>query len=486
VEDKLYIKLLQLRRRQAWVQAIAHALKAGLWGGWLSIVLVLVLAGLRLPPQSQLEALLIWPALTVLGFLHGLLRPHSLRQIAHQADQIHGLQDRILTCLGHLQAQKPDTAVTQMLLSETLLHLDSLDPRRTYPNVWRRPLLRWLVPGLAFTLTVILLAQIQVDRAEPWQQEVLASRQRLTKLTRRLATRRPNSVEAQRLEKLLQRLPQQIPAQAARQMRQELQKIQQQLASQSALAEQVEAMRQKLQSSQGSATRAEQARKLAELQKQLSPQHSAQAPLQQARQALESGQSESAQKALEQSQESLRSGEEVQEQMASSEALQQELQQLDPSGATAQDQASQGTISQAEAQGQPIPGQGKGQADFGKGSTNEQTGKEEAAQQKARGERQHKRTPSNSKDYEKLYGVERHDLKARRERVSLSGAKGKLLKMPETQLGEAATSNPVLRAEQEDYLQAKALAEQSVAEEKIPSQHRDAVRRYFDQIDPRL
>lgn len=486
MEDKLYIKLYQLRRRQAWVQAIAQALRAGLWGGWLSILLVLVLAGLGLPPQSQLEALLVWPALALLGFLHGLLQPQSLRQVAHQADQVHGLHDRLLTCLGHLQAQKPNTIVSQLLLSETLAHLDTLDPRRTFPNHWRRPLLRWLVPGLAFTLTVIVLTQINLDTPEPWQQEVLASRQRLNRLSQRLATRRPNSPEAQRLEKLLQRLPQQVPAQAARQMRQELQKLQQQLASQSAQAQQVEAVRQKLQSAQGSSSRAEQAQKLAELQKQLSPQHSAQDPLQQARKALEAGQNESAQKALEQAQESLRAGQEVQEQMASSEALQQELQQLDPGGATAQDQTSQGTISQAEAQGQPVPGKGKGQADFGRGSTNEQTAQGEAAQQKGRGERQHKRTPSNSKDYEKLYGVERHDLKARRERVSLSGAKGKLLQMPETQLGEATTSNLVLRAEQDDYLQAKALAEQSVAEERIPSQHRDAVRRYFDQIDPRL
>lgn len=486
MEDKLYIKLYQLRRRQAWVQAIAYALKGGLWGGWLSVLLVLVLAGLQLPPQSQLEALVAWPALAVLGFLHGLLRPQSLRQVAHKADQVHGLQDRLLTCLGHLQSQKPKTIVSQMLISETLVHLDTLDPRRTFPNRWRGPLLRWLVPGLAVSLTLLLLAQRPLDTPEPWQQEVLASRQRLNKLSQRLATRRPHSPEAQRLEKLLQRLPQQIPAQAARQMRQELQKLEQQLASQSAQAQQVEALRQKLQSSQGSSGAAEEAKKLAELQKQLSPQHSAQPSLQQARQALESGQSESARKALEQAQEALRSGEEVQEQLASSEALQQELQQLDPSGATAQEQASQGTISQAEAQGQPVPGQGKGQADFGKGSTNEQTGKEEAAQQKARGERQHKRTPSNSKEYEKLYGVERHDLKARRERVSLSGAKGRLLKMPETQLGEAATSNPVLRAQQEDYMQAKALAEQSVAEDKIPSQHREAVRRYFDQIDPRI
>jgi hypothetical protein len=57
--------------------------------------------------------------------------------------------------------------------------------------------------------------------------------------------------------------------------------------------------------------------------------------------------------------------------------------------------------------------------------------------------------------------------------------------MQEAQLGAAREGDPSLRAANDEFLAAKAMAEQSVAEERIPAEHRDAVRRYFDHIDPR-
>lgn len=475
MEDRLFIKLLQLRRRQALVQAVSRGLSWGLWGGWLCLPLLLVMAALRLSSQDQLSVLWLWPALALAGFLHGLLRPWSLGRVAHAADRAYGLQERLLTCWGHWNSKRPHTVISQLLLQETVQRLDEVDPACTFPSTWKRPLLRWTVPALALLAGFILAPRLlPPPPPDPLQQEVLASRQRLQKLARRLA-QRPKSLTQQQLQKLLQKMPNQVPAQAARHMRQALNELQRQMDRQSAQASQLGEL------SKGSPL--QQAQKLEKLRQQLNQQPQAQALLEQAQRALAEGQKEQAEKALSQAQEELTQGQQMAEETEMSQALEDEMSQLGGS-------PEQGKPGDSPAQGAAgKPGQGKGargqRGDFGEGSTNQEGKTGQGASAKARGERQNKEERHKKEAFQQLYGSDRKDLKTRRERVALHGGKGKLLKMPETRLGEARSGDPSLRTESGDFLAAKALAEQSVAEEKVPAEDREAVRRYFDNIDPR-
>ncbi|MBS2034199.1 hypothetical protein JST97_04380 [bacterium] len=473
MEDRLLIKLLQLRRRQALVQAVERGLSWGLWGAWLCLPLLLVSAWARLDPQDQLRVLWLWPGLALLGFAYGLLTPWSLSRVAHAADRTHGLQERLLTCFGHQQGRKPHTVVSQLLLQETLERLDGIDPARTFPATWKRPLLRWSVPALTLAASFWLVpGWLPATPADPLQQEVLASRQRLGPLARRLAQHR---VAGQKLQQLLRKLPQQVPAQAARQMRQALGELQKQMEKQSAQAARLGQLAQ--------ASPQQQRQELEKLRQQLDQQPQAKALVEQAQKALEQGQKEQAQKAMGQAQKELAEGQQMAENQQLSQALQDEMSQLGgaPEAGKQGDQPGQGEVASKPGQGK----KGKGQGDFGTGSTNEQGKTGDPARRKARSLRQNEEERHKQEAFKQLYGAERKDLQTRRERVALSGGKGKLLRMTESRLGDPRPGDPGQRQETGDFLAAKALAEQSVAEEKVPVEHREAVRRYFDNIDPR-
>lgn len=475
MEDRLLIKLLQLRRRQALVQAVARGLRWGLGGAWFCLPWLLLFAILRLPPQDQIRVLWLWPALALLGFAHGLLRPWSLRRVAHQADQAHDLQERLLTCYGHLESKKPHTVVSQLLLQETLQRLDEIDPRRTFPATWKRPLLRWSVPALALA-AVFLLAPVWLPPPppDPLQQEVLASRQRLERLNKRLAAR-PQSLRQEQLRKLLEKLPQQVPAQAARQMRRALGELQRQMDKQNQQASQLGQL--------AGATAQQQQEQLEKLRQQLQQQPQAKSLVEQAQKALQQGQKEQAEKALREAQKELAEGQQMAEDAQLSQALEDEMKQL----GGAPEPGKPGDAPGEGGSGSPgRPGGGKPtRGDFGQGSTNQEDKSGEAATRKARGERQNQNERTKKGEFQRLYGADRKDLQMRREKVALSGGKGKLLRMAEGKLGDARLGDPVLRQQSGDFLEAKALAEQSVAEEKVPVEHREAVRRYFDNIDPR-
>lgn len=473
MEDRLLIKLLQLRRRQALVQAVERGLSWGLIGAWLSLPLLLMCGWLRLEADDLLRVLWLWPGLSLLGFAYGLLTPWSLGRVAHRADQAHGLQERLLTCFGHQQERRPHTVVSQLLLQETLGRLDSIDPARTFLVTWKGPLLRWSVPALTLTAALLLLPHwLPPPPADPLQQEVLASRQRLDRLARRLAQHRPAS---RKLQQLLQKLPQQVPAQAARQMQQALGELQKQMEKQATQAERLGQL--------GQATPQQQRQELEKLRQQLDSQSQARTLVEQAQKALDQGQKEQAQKAMEQAQKELAEGQQMAENQQLGQALQDEMNQLGgaPEAGKAGDQPGQGELQGKPGQGKP----GKGQGDFGVGSTNREGKSGEQARRKARSLRQNEEERHKQEAFKQLYGAERKDLQTRRERVALSGGKGKLLRMEQGQLGQARPGDTVQRQETGDFLAAKALAEQSVAEEKVPVEHREAVRRYFDNIDPR-
>lgn len=476
MEDRLLIKLLQLRRRQALVQAVERGLRWGLWGGWLCLPLLLLFAGLRLQPEEQLRVVWFWPALALIGFGHGLLTPWSLRRLAYAADQTHALQERLLTCYGHLETKKPHTVVSQLLLQETLERLDEIDPARTFPARWKRPLLRWLVPALSLAAALVLAPiWLPPPPPDPLQQEVLASRQRLDRLNKRLAMR-PRSLRREQLRKLLEKLPNQVPAQAARQMRQALGELQRQMDKQNQQASQLGQL--------AGATPQQQREQLEKMRQQLEQQPQAKSLVEQAQKALQQGQKEQAEKAMREAQKELAEGEQMAEDSELSQALEDEMNQLggSPQPGKQGDAPSQGATGKPGKKGQ---GKGKGQGDFGIGSTNQEEKSGSEATPKARGERQNQEERSKQGAFKQLYGADRKDIQTRRERVALAGGKGKLLRMADGKLGDPRLGDPSLRQESGDFLEAKALAEQSVAEEKVPPEHREAVRRYFENIDPR-
>lgn len=481
MQEQLYIKLFQLRRRQTLVQSIESGLRYGLWAAWASLPLLVLFIIMGLPRQNQLQALWLWPAGALAGFLHGLLSPRSLRQIAHQTDQTHGLQERLLTCLGHLQSRAPQTALSQMLLQETLTRLDGIDPRQTFVATWKRPLLRWFVPALAGVAAMLLTPRwLPPPPADPLEQEVLASQRRLSRLTQKLAQRKSTSLEQKKLQQLLKNLPRQVPAQAARQLRQQLRATQRQLAEQSNQAQELARL------AQGALQSPSERKQLQQLRQQIQQVQASQ-KLEQAQKALEQGNHEAARQAMRQAQEQLSQDPETQERSQIAQALQDELGQLDPRQSTGDEPSNPGAGTEGP---QAAPGgksqqRGQGQADFGEGTTNQQGKTGQAARPKLQSPRQNQQHREKQEQFRQLYGSERSHLKTRRERLALKGSKGRLLRMSESRLGEAHTDLPSLRPEDSDFLAAKAEAEQSVAEERIPAEHREAVRRYFDQIDPR-
>jgi len=481
MQEQLYIKLFQLRRRQTLVQAVESGIRFGMWAAWASLPVLILFIILRLPLESQLHALWLWPAGALAGILHGLLSPLSLRQIAHRTDQAHGLQERLLTCLGHLQSQAPQTALSQMLLQETLGRLEHIDPRQTFVATWKRPLLRWLVPALALLAAILLTPRwLPPPPADPLEQELLASQRRLSRLSQKLARRGSTSAEQKKLQQLLKNLPRQVPAQAARQLRQQLRATQRQMAEQSAQAQELARL------AEGALQSPAERKQLQQLRQQVQQSQASQ-KLEQAQKALEQGNREAARQALRQAQEQLSQDPEAQEQGQIAQALQDELGQLDPRQGAGDGQNNSGTETEIP---QAAPGgksQKKGpvQADFGEGTTNQQGKTGQAARPKLQSPRQNPQTREKQEQFRQLYGSERSHFRTRKERLALKGSKGKLLRMSDSRLGEARTDLPSLRPEESDFLAAKAQAEQSVTEEQIPAEHREAVRRYFDRIDPR-
>lgn len=486
MEDRLYIKLYQWRRRQQWVSAVHEAIRGGWWGAWLSLLVLLVLAAVGAPGDHS-EALWLWPSLLVAGFFRGLLQPLSLREVAHVADQAHGLHDRLLTCYGHvLEGQRMDV-VSRLLLEETVQQVEGLDPRVTFPNRWQRPLLRWSVPLLAVLLATTLLELRRPAPSDSSEQEVLASRQRLSKLAQRWEVRQTNRQTRQQLEQLLRRMPKQVPHQAARHLREQLRQLEHQLAAQQEQARQLESLAQQAKQAKTPAEKAAVQHQLQQLEQKLDPQHSALPDLQKAQQRLQEGQMQQAEQALQEAGRKLASGPEAQEGEELAQALQDESQQLAPQSAGQEgDGQAQGPVRVGQA---AKAGHGKqgGQAanDFGQGSTNKAESASKQASQKNYSQRQNRQTRDKEEQFARLYGPERQHAGYRRERALMQGAKGRLLQMRDAQAGAAREGDPSEREAVEEFMAAKVLAEQSVAEEQIPAEHREAVRRYFDRIDPR-
>lgn len=469
MQERLYIKLYQLRRRHIWVVSVQNFLRFGLWGGWLSLGLWLVFGLAGLEESDRSRALWAWPGLALLGFALGLLRPASLRAVAHHADRQHGLQERLLTCLGHLQEGRPPSVVSQLLLEETLDKVKDLDPRHTYPNSWARPLARWLVPALGLLTLTLVLPEPSSQPDDPRDRQLRESHQRLSETARRLAAR-PSSAALRDLQRQLRRLQHQVPAQAARQLRQQVAQLEQRLARQNELARRVGQLAQHTSSEE-----------LQKLSRELPT-------LRQAEKSLSAGQREAAQKAIEQALQELNRSNQAEQQL--SQAIQQECQNLDTQGKSQPGQGSMSSEGQASPQsGAPQPGNhqqksGEGPSDFGQGSTNQEEGQTREGQAKAQSDRLNQEQRHKTEAYQRLYATQRQHLETQTRQVGLQGGRGRLLRMGDNQLGEAR-NEPSLLPEQETFLAAKAQAEQSVAEERIPSAHRDAVRRYFQEIDPR-
>ena len=139
MEERFLIALAALRRRWLWTRATAGALRGGRWGAWLCLP---VFTAVQLLGGDPWAALWLWLAGTVAGAARPLLQPPGLKQVALATDSIHGLQDRVLTCWDALALRRPATLASRSLLAETTGLVAALDPRRTFPNPWARPLAR--------------------------------------------------------------------------------------------------------------------------------------------------------------------------------------------------------------------------------------------------------------------------------------------------------------------------------------------------------
>lgn len=469
MEDRFLVKLLELRRRQAWVEALEAAIVAGRWGAWLGLFLGLLLASWGRPLSSCLEALWMWPALVGFGFLWGLSRARSLRQVAHATDRHCGLQDRLLTCYAHQVEQRRPSAVSQLLWEDTLARLQTIDARSVFPCHWQQPLLGWLLPGLLWFSAWMAHPYLPGPAPDPWEGEVLASRDRMSNWSRKLSGLTSNPSRRRELEQLVQRASRQVPHQLARQLRLQKTKGEQQLQALKQLSEQLRSMEK------GGAGKHQEAPWLAEV-----PGHSRRKAIEKALQALRQGDSQPLAEQLRELQR------DQQKELALQQALDEELSQLPGSEVAPSGEGQSEGPERKPGSGQG-PSSGKGPsmgADWGRGSTNEQQ-KASPLAAKGQGQRQSQRRSEKTAEFQRLYGVERKHLDSRPENLQLAGARGRLLKMPQVSRGAARSGETSLLAEQEEFLRARVAAEQSVAEERIPAQHRDAVRRYFDELDPR-
>lgn len=474
MQDSLLAKLQQLRRRQALVQALEGGLKWGSWGAWLCIPLLLISKAAGLNSPELLRTLCFWPTLTCLGLIHGFLHPPSLASIAHSTDVANGLQEKLLTCLQYLRKPRTPTSLSDLLFKETLEQLKTVDPALTFPLRWKQAFLYWSVAALAVLFTVNLSSKIFTwSKPEPLQQEVIASQQRLHQLEQKLS--RHNSHQ-QKLQRLLHSLPQQVPAQAAKQMQKLLSSLQKELAQHAAQARTLNQL------AHGNLLK--QDKQLEQLRQQLDQAAQAKDLVEQAQQALRNDRPEAAQKALLQAQQELTKGQLASENQQLSQALANEISQLGGMPKTEYMQESSDQTSSYQIQ-ITKNAQAKSPGDFGIGSTNQAQTANTSSQPKAHSQRQNTGERHKQETFKQLYDSRRKQPTTQLERVRLSASRGKLLTLPQNRLEIPQPGEPTQLQTTENFLVAKVLSEQSVAEEKIPVEHREAVRHYFDQIDPR-
>lgn len=504
--NELLPRMHQLKRRWKLVRCARSGLRWAAAGGWLGVLLALLLKLLDRPPEELL--LTLWAPLLFLagGLVRELLTDLPILTVALEADRVAGLKERLSTAVEWLQSARPPTAVTQFMVRDAAEHAAQVVPARLFPWKVTRPLATLTPPLLAAALLLLSPAWgLWQKGPEPEEiRAVQASAQRIDELARQLAAARPahppTRPVAPRLEALARQLREKgvDRQEAAARIQSLARQLAQERAAQGrgkgernaqaaqASAEKLGQLAQQL----GKGMTADEARRQLEAaRKGLDPKGEAERKAAEAAQALAQGNAQEAAQKLEQAAESARQEAEAAEAAEAgdqvSEELAQEGEELDP-GSTRPGPPTQAgrEVAGNPSQGPGKEGQGKGPADFGKGTTNQEE-KPTGEAPKNRIVRQSDRTSDWQEEYQKLYASRRDHFEEATTRVRGQKTRGRVLRGQGEVIGAPTAGGEARLPAEEVFLSSKQAAEQAVAQGQIPSEYREAVRGYFDAIDPR-
>jgi len=503
--QELLPRMHQLKRRWKLVRCARRGLRWAAAGGWLGVLLALLMKLLDRPPEELIET--CWAPLLFCagGIVRELLTDLPILTVALETDRVAGLKERLSTAVEWLQNARPATAVTQFMVRDAAEHAARVEPTRVFPWKVGRPLAKLAFP-LAVGALVLASPAWGLRQKGPEPEEVRAvqtAATRIEQMARRVAATRPASPRpvAPRLEALARQLREKgVDRQEAAAR---IQSLARQLAQERAAegsgkgdrsAQAAQASAEKLgQLAQqlGKGMSADEARRQLEAARRgLDPQSEAAKKAAEAAEAMAQGNSQEAADKLQQAAESARqeaaeaSAAEAGDQVSSE--LAQEGEELDP-GSTRPgppNQAGQ-EVATNQPQGQAKEGEGKAPADFGKGTTNQEEKPPEGEGPAGRLVRQSQGQSEWQEEYKKLYSSQREHFDQANTRVRGQKTRGKVLRGQGEVIGApTAGGSSRLRAE-EVFLSSKQAAEQAVAQGQIPSEYREAVRGYFDAIDPR-
>lgn len=498
----------QLKRRWQLVRCIRTGLRWGAAGGWVGVLLALVMKLFDRPPEEVLQA--GWAPLLFAagGIVRELLTDLPILKVALETDRVAGLKERLSTAVEWLQSARPATAVTQFMVRDASEHAAQVEPTRVFPLKVARPLATLTLPLLAGLLLLASPAWgLWQKGPEPEEvRAVQSAANRIDDIARRLAptrTAQPTRPVAPRLQALARALREKgVDRQEAAAR---IQSLARQLAQERAAQGRAQGQAARSQAAQASADKlgelarqlgqgmsADQAKKQLEAARQgADPKSESEKKAQEAAEALAQGDTKTAAEKLQQAAEAARqeAAEAAQAEEAegagTSEELAQEGEELDPGSSQAGPGPQSGQeVSANPSTGDSKVGKGKGEGDFGKGTTNKE---EPASGDPAKNfvVRQDKARSDWEEEYKKLYGSQRDHFETANTRVKGQKTRGRVLKGQGEVIGAPTAGGTSQIQAEEVFLSSKQAAEQAVAQGQIPSEYRDPVRDYFDAIDPR-
>ncbi len=508
MDAELLPRMHQLKRRWKLVRCTRAGLRWAAAGGWVGVLLALVMKLFDRPPEEVLQA--GWAPLLCAagGVVRELLTDLPILKVALETDRVAGLKERLSTAVEWLQSARPATAVTQFMVRDASAHAAQVEPARIFPLKVGRPLATLVLPLIVGAL-VLASPAWGLWQKGPEPEEVRAvqnSANRIDAMARRLAPIRPAQPTrpvAPRLEALARKLREKgVDRQEAASR---IQSLARQLAQERAAQGQAQGKGARSQSAQDSADKlgelarqlgqgmsADQARKKLEAARQgADPKSESEKKAQEAAEALAQGDTKTAAEKLEQAAEAARQEAEEAAQSeeaageGTSEELAQEGEELDPGSSQGGPANQPGQeVSANPSTGNPKIGKGKGEADFGKGTTNKE---EKAGGDPAKNfvVRQGEGNSDWQEEYKKLYGSQRDHFETANTRVKGQKTRGKVLRGQGEVIGAPTAGGDSQLPAEEVFLSSKQAAEQAVAQGLIPSEYRDPVRDYFDAIDPR-
>lgn len=464
-ETRIRESLERFARRHRAVRTARQAVRGAMWGALLGLAAALAAKIYLLPAPDRL----VWIAPVLLvplgaGLLAWVARIPRMR-IARAVDRRAALQERVATAFEWIDQQRPQTLMARAQLHDAAEAVAGIRPADAFP--FRMPRRVWIAP-LAVAASSLLFAlpewHLFPDRLDAMERAALSTTAHAleAKVEALSPPRIPPAAKIPRMDRVkadLQELARDLRA-GRLSRREALARV---ARSREAVRQAQEAARARQEAQARAAAGAKPGR--TEPPGRLAGRSEAAAQLQSAATTLQqiAGDLDAAKQTL--------SG---QPQTASAGAG--NMPTPGPGAAA---------VIPVERPGTYQAGKGKGAADYGRGSTHRAREKHDPARRRNYAlYRQADRRSAWTGEYRKLYVPERKRVAEANARVSGRRQPGALIASGEEVRGAARPGGAAHRPAGEVYDRYRREAEEAMLRERIPSEYRDVVRGYFEEIKP--